>query len=167
MNPEIKTIEAGSSLYVFMFSRLSFGSAANLCNNAITLAVHSEYLGPFFGTTHYVVLNETRATQCSRQQLRGRETVRAENARLPQSAKLTKCFRNGLGSAPVVAPGHKDLRMAARYQHLSPTFLADASCAAGYRVRTAGSDRNNSQSIEAQQPVLSGNQPPLSPARHQ
>jgi hypothetical protein len=22
--------------------------------------------------------------------------------------------------------GHKDLRMAARYQHLSPTFLADA-----------------------------------------
>jgi Phage integrase family len=24
--------------------------------------------------------------------------------------------------------GHKDLRMAARYQHFSPTFLADAVC---------------------------------------
>ena len=24
--------------------------------------------------------------------------------------------------------GHKDLRMAARYQHLSPAFLADAVC---------------------------------------
>jgi len=61
--------------------------------------------------------------------------------------------------------GHKDLRMAARYQHLSPGFLADAvnklDRVFGYEPELPGTGNESSRrSVTAASPVFRLRNPP-------